>query len=156
MCFNFIARDFNRSAVQIKDTHTHTSRHLVATLGPAERERERECVFVKTGSKKKKVHICASACVLDLQKCVCVCTARSFVFGHAQEYMRFLSWKKDRQPGLQDRRGWKGCSHMLCPDKTHLFGLGLPLPPSLHSEAASFSASGLSRLRWVSAFRNTH
>lgn len=91
--------------------------------------------------------------------CVCVCAcmkARARVFGHAQQYLHFLSWKKDRQPGLQDRRGRRGCSHMLCPDKAHLFGLGLPLPPSLHIGAASFSASGLSQLRWVSALQNAH
>lgn len=35
---------------------------------------------------------------------------------------------KERQTTeLQDRRGWGGCSHMLCPDKAHLLGLGLPL-----------------------------
>lgn len=54
---------------------------------------------------------------------------------------------------------------MLCPDKAHLFGLGLPLPPlsssrslalSLHTGAASFSALGLFQQRWVSVSQIPH
>lgn len=62
----------------------------------------------------------------------------------------FKAERKTDKPELQDRWGWKGFSHMLCPDKAHLFGLGLPLPPSLSIGAAGFIASGLSQLRWVS------
>lgn len=54
---------------------------------------------------------------------------------------------------------------MLCPDKAHLFGFGLPLPPlsssrsltlSLHTGAASFSALGLFQQRWVSVSQIPH
>ena len=40
---------------------------------------------------------------------------------------------------------------LLCPDKAHLSGLGLPQPPPLRTEAASYLASGglPSRAGWA-------
>lgn len=93
MCYNFIARDYSRSTVQIKQTHTHT---LPVTwwlhwLG-------RECVLMSMcgGDWEQKcisvlVHIlgmCFKSIVEYVCVRVCLC---SCVFGHAQEYMRFLS-----------------------------------------------------------------
>ena len=149
MCFNFIARDRSRSTMEIKQTHTHISCYLVAVRA-WHRLRVHECVK-ETGSKK--VHICACAHSGQYMGACVGEHALLCVWMHSRVYV-FQSWKKDRQPGLQDRRGWKGFSHMLGPDKAHLFGFGLPLPPSLHSGAASFFASGLSQLRWVSALQN--
>lgn len=148
--------DYNRSNLQIKHTLALSS-HLVGMLAW-----QKVCVQQRMEAAARRVYVCARPHLgIYMFFCVCLCvheSARVCVFGHAQQYLHFLSWKKDRQPGLQlqDRRGRRGCSHMLCPDKAHLFGLGLPLPPSLHIGAASFSASGLSQLRWVSALQNAH
>lgn len=104
---------------------------------------QRVCIHEQMRRRRgAKVHICACAhlvffCLFLNLVCVCV----------SLEFTCCLSRTKDRQ-GSRTGGGWKGCSHVLSPDKAHLFGLGLPLPLSPHIGDASFSALGLSEERW--------
>lgn len=62
MCYNFIARDYSRSAVQIRQTqrHTHTCTHVLSViwwLPSLGRQRVLMNVWRRLGAK---VHICAA------------------------------------------------------------------------------------------------
>lgn len=123
----------------------------VPVVAPAWRSIHEENVE-ETKSRSAYLRLCTSweiffSFFFNLEQNVCVCVSL--------ECTCCLSWKKkDGQPELQDERGWKGCLGLLSPDKTHLFGLGLPLLSS-PQPFASFSALGLSHPKptWKTGFR---